>query len=204
MLARVAGENLTAVTVQHLYNPNLHCLVCCTGKGLEKCHSLCDSCTFQELEGKNICKPNKKKLIEVCVMDQGKKQNLSPYPCNLDLDMETGQHVWKSSTKENKWPSFAKQKCLQCGLSQRHKLSSSQTIWLMSILKIIAFEQWFFKLVSVFSFCKICRHSIFNFQTGSGLIAFNLFTDKCSTLGISAFMPVCIYCSWIFDNLYLN
>lgn len=73
MLGRVAGENLTAITVQHLYHPNLHCLVCCVGKGLEKCHSLCDSCTFQELDSKNICKPNKKELIEGCVMDQGKK-----------------------------------------------------------------------------------------------------------------------------------
>jgi len=106
MLGRAAGENLFAVRVQHLYDPNLHCLVCWTDKGLEKCCGLSDSCTFQELEDKNICKRDKKEPTEGCVTGQGKKQNLSPYPHNLDLGVETGLHGQKASTKENKWPSF--------------------------------------------------------------------------------------------------
>lgn len=117
---------------------------------------------------------------------QRTKQNMSPYPCNLDLDKETGQHAQKWSIKENKSPSFAKQKCVQY-LSEKHTLPSSKIIWLMSILKIIAFDQEYLKFISVLSFCKICRHSIFSFLTGSGLIALNLFTDKCPTVHVGIY-----------------
>lgn len=51
----------------------LHCLVCWTGKGLEKCCGL--SCTFlalisalsRSLRAKSVCKP------QGCVTDQGEK-----------------------------------------------------------------------------------------------------------------------------------
>lgn len=77
------------------YRKEPHCsyrnsLACWTGKGLEQCCGLCDSCTFQELEDINICKPDKKEPIEACVMDEGKKQNLSPFLHKLDLNLETG------------------------------------------------------------------------------------------------------------------
>lgn len=61
-------------------------------------------------------------------IEEKKKSIMSLSPCNLDSDVEAGQHAQKSSTKANQWASIARQNFLQCGLSQRHKLSSSQTI----------------------------------------------------------------------------